>query len=90
MIVCAAVIGQQVRLASSSCGFVEGGTSPHDSRLQNQPLYLRTFVPTEDEVKFHYIVHCSLDAVEEKGTGCWVLDTSSICFAIKKANGIKC
>jgi hypothetical protein len=34
---------------------------------QNNPLFLRTYVPTEDEVKFHCIVHCSLDAVEEKG-----------------------
>lgn len=33
---------------------------------QNNPLFLRTYVPTEDEVKFHCIVHCSLDAVEEK------------------------
>lgn len=36
---------------------------------QNQPLYLRTFPAAEGEalLKFHYIVHCSLDAVEEKG-----------------------
>lgn len=36
---------------------------------QNQPLYLRAF-PTAAEgeqlVKLHYIVHCSLDAIEEK------------------------
>lgn len=35
---------------------------------QNAPLYLRTFLPGSDDhtLKFHYIVHCSLDAVEEK------------------------
>ena len=69
MIVCAAVIGQQVclgqevMLPSKACDDMSWTT------MQNQPLYLRTFVPTEDEVKFHYIVHCSLDAVEEKGRG---------------------
>ncbi|KAI8467649.1 MAG: Sedlin [Monoraphidium minutum] len=33
---------------------------------QNNPLFLATYVPTDDEAKFHCIVHCSLDAVEEK------------------------
>lgn len=33
---------------------------------QNNPLFLKTYVPTDDEAKFHCIVHCSLDAVEEK------------------------
>eukprot|EP00197_Chlamydomonas_leiostraca_P002991 CAMPEP_0202867400 /NCGR_PEP_ID=MMETSP1391-20130828/9359_1 /ASSEMBLY_ACC=CAM_ASM_000867 /TAXON_ID=1034604 /ORGANISM="Chlamydomonas leiostraca, Strain SAG 11-49" /LENGTH=189 /DNA_ID=CAMNT_0049547443 /DNA_START=71 /DNA_END=637 /DNA_ORIENTATION=- len=35
---------------------------------QNQPLYLKTYPAAEGEqlLKFHYIVHCSLDAVEEK------------------------
>jgi hypothetical protein len=37
--------------------------------MQNNPLYLRTF-PDEEHLKFHYIVHCSLDAVEEKGEWC--------------------
>ncbi len=37
--------------------------------LQNNPLYLKAFLPLaeEDSLKFHYIVHCALDAVEEKG-----------------------
>jgi hypothetical protein len=35
--------------------------------LQNNPLYLKSYVQVEDQLKFHYIVHCSLDAVEEKG-----------------------
>ena len=34
--------------------------------LQNYPLYLRTVSP-EEELKFHYTVHTSLDVVEEKG-----------------------
>ncbi|GCC21367.1 hypothetical protein chiPu_0019837 [Chiloscyllium punctatum] len=33
--------------------------------LQNYPLYIKT-VPTENELKFHYTVHTSLDVVEEK------------------------
>ncbi|KAK9823385.1 hypothetical protein WJX72_002400 [[Myrmecia] bisecta] len=34
----------------------------------NNPLYLETFQPGSDDdaLKFHYIVHCSLDAVDEK------------------------
>jgi hypothetical protein len=35
--------------------------------VQNNPLFLETYVPADDEAKFHCIVHCSLDAVEEKG-----------------------
>lgn len=34
--------------------------------LQNYPLFLRTVSP-EEELKFHYTVHTSLDVVEEKG-----------------------
>jgi hypothetical protein len=36
--------------------------------LQNNPLYLETMQQTgsEGSLRFHYIVHCSLDAVEEK------------------------
>lgn len=32
---------------------------------QNYPLYIRS-VPTENELKFHYTVHTSLDVVDEK------------------------
>ncbi|XP_069758056.1 trafficking protein particle complex subunit 2-like protein isoform X2 [Narcine bancroftii] len=32
---------------------------------ENYPLYIKT-VPTENELKFHYTVHTSLDVVEEK------------------------
>lgn len=37
--------------------------------LQNNPLYLEAFYVEnqEEALKFHYIVHCALDAVEEKG-----------------------
>lgn len=37
--------------------------------LQNNPLYIKCFVDESGEsaLKFHYIVHCALDAVEEKG-----------------------
>ncbi|XP_054566569.1 trafficking protein particle complex subunit 2-like protein isoform X1 [Eptesicus fuscus] len=31
----------------------------------NYPLYIRS-VPTENELKFHYMVHTSLDVVDEK------------------------
>lgn len=33
--------------------------------LQNYPLYIRS-TPTESELKFHYMVHTSLDVVDEK------------------------
>ncbi|GFR41299.1 hypothetical protein Agub_g1975 [Astrephomene gubernaculifera] len=35
---------------------------------QNNPLYLRSMDPASDEqyLKLHYVVHCALDAVEEK------------------------
>lgn len=32
----------------------------------NNPLFVKLFAPTDDEVKFHYMIHASLDAVEEK------------------------
>lgn len=32
---------------------------------QNYPLYIRS-LPTQNELKFHYTVHTSLDVVEEK------------------------
>lgn len=32
---------------------------------ENYPLYIKT-IPTENELKFHYTVHTSLDVVEEK------------------------
>ncbi|XP_035751087.1 trafficking protein particle complex subunit 2-like protein [Egretta garzetta] len=34
-------------------------------RKMNYPLYIRS-VPTENELKFHYTVHTSLDVVDEK------------------------
>lgn len=36
---------------------------------QNNPLYVQVFPPAEGDqlLKFHYVVHCSLDAIEEKG-----------------------
>jgi hypothetical protein len=35
--------------------------------LQNNPLYLQSFIDDDNTLKFHYIVHCSLDVIEEKG-----------------------
>lgn len=32
---------------------------------ENSPLFIKT-IPTQDELKFHYTVHTSLDVVEEK------------------------
>jgi hypothetical protein len=40
----------------------EGG-----QRAQNNPLYLQSFIDGDDALKFHYIVHSSLDIIEEKG-----------------------
>ncbi|KAI0959610.1 hypothetical protein AcW1_004393 [Taiwanofungus camphoratus] len=34
---------------------------------QNHPILIRTFSqPKEDELKYHYIAHTSLDVVEER------------------------
>lgn len=33
--------------------------------MQNYPLYIRS-TPTDSELKFHYMVHTSLDVVDEK------------------------
>lgn len=33
--------------------------------MQNYPLYIHS-TPIEDELKFHYMVHMSLDVVDEK------------------------
>ncbi|KAA6425110.1 MAG: trafficking particle complex subunit 2 -like [Trebouxia sp. A1-2] len=58
MIVCAAVLGQTVRYSDHSLLL-----------LLNNPLYLEVFQSKgkqEDALKFHYIMHCALDAVEEK------------------------
>ena len=36
---------------------------------QNNPLYIKSFFPHPDpdrDLKLHFIVHCSLDAVEER------------------------
>lgn len=77
MIVCAAVIGQAVRpgLGTALQSFpycmpivlnsMEVKGVPGE---QNNPLYLETFQQGsgDDALRFHYIVHCSLDAIEEK------------------------
>ncbi len=36
--------------------------------LQNNPLYLQTLQQEggDRSLRFHYVVHCSLDAVEER------------------------
>ena len=64
MAVCVAVIGKEVNFLGYLAIF-----SLFDEilfLLQNYPLYLRTVSP-EEELKFHYTVHTSLDVVEEKG-----------------------
>ncbi|EFJ08418.1 hypothetical protein SELMODRAFT_119017 [Selaginella moellendorffii] len=35
---------------------------------QNNPLYLQSFAGGDDVLKFHYIVHCSLDVFDEKAS----------------------
>jgi len=37
-----------------------------DGGVQNSPLFIKTFVP-DTGLKFHYIVHSSLDVIEERG-----------------------
>lgn len=47
---------------------------------QNNPLFIKTLSPVDDEVKFHYMVHASLDAVEEKV--CCHYSSRSLCRQI--------
>ncbi|XP_031665646.1 trafficking protein particle complex subunit 2-like protein isoform X2 [Oncorhynchus kisutch] len=42
-----------------------GRHSRHNSKMANYPLFIRS-VPVQNELKFHYTVHTSLDVVEEK------------------------
>ena len=44
---------------------------------QNNPLFIKSFTDGEDELKFHHIVHCSLDVIEEKG-----MHSHSFCFML--------
>ena len=83
MIVCAAVVGQAVKpqlLRLSSALDVSKHVPMQKKYLsliaatrQNNPLYLETFQQgsSDDALRFHYIVHCSLDAVEEKRAPSW-------------------
>eukprot|EP00897_Mesotaenium_endlicherianum_P007533 jgi/Mesen1/6808/ME000035S06192 len=32
----------------------------------SNPLYLQSFTDADDALKFHYIVHCALDVIDEK------------------------
>jgi hypothetical protein len=34
---------------------------------QNHPILIRTFQKREDDLKYHYIAHTSLDVIEERG-----------------------
>ncbi|KAK1305458.1 hypothetical protein QJS10_CPB11g02029 [Acorus calamus] len=33
---------------------------------QNNPLYLQSFTDSDDALKLHHIVHCSLDVIDER------------------------
>ena len=70
-IACAAVIGQAVCPHSllALSGRRAQASNILMAMLQNNPLYLEACKPASDEevLKFHYVVHCALDAVEEKG-----------------------
>ena len=70
MIVCVAVVGQKVSVWISQL------VCPHAQLLfevglvllQNNALFIEVF-SKQEALPFHYIVHCALDAVEEKGEG---------------------
>ena len=34
--------------------------------LENNPLFIRSFNTNADELKFHYLIHASLDLVENR------------------------
>ncbi|OAY78307.1 Trafficking protein particle complex subunit 2-like protein [Ananas comosus] len=57
MIVCVAVVGNQVR--SDRPRPLRGGA-------QNNPVYLQSFTEADDALKLHHIVHCSLDVIDER------------------------
>ena len=78
MIVCAAVLGQLVspcpRAFLCQAAVVwrcRGDRAAQCRCVQNNPLYLETFMngSDDDALKFHHVVHCALDAVEERGEG---------------------
>ena len=71
-VVCAAVVGPAVRFCSAGPGPAAVTQQRGPLALQNNPLYLEAFYTAnqEEALKFHYIVHCALDAVEEKGAVC--------------------
>jgi hypothetical protein len=48
-------------------GGIDSGMGGGGQRAQNNPLYLQSFIDGDDALKFHYIVHSSLDIIEEKG-----------------------
>lgn len=33
---------------------------------QNHPILIRTFIQGQDELKYHYIAHTSLDVIDER------------------------
>jgi hypothetical protein len=61
---CVAIIGKNVRASRSS---LSRALCIYSADLQNNPLYIKSFDETESDLKFHYIVHTSLDIVAEKG-----------------------
>ena len=92
MIVCAAVLGQSVSRVHEEAMYI-CNTVHEFLRLQNNPLYLEPFQSKgkqEDALKFHYIVHCALDAVEEKGAAnhqAWIVQCKAslltACIAVQ-------
>lgn len=71
-IICAAVVGQLVSIPQKKCTelSVEKTKQLCIDFFQDNPLYLSAMTPSaeDDLFKLHTIVHCSLDAVEEKGS----------------------
>ncbi|PIL37008.1 hypothetical protein GSI_00700 [Ganoderma sinense ZZ0214-1] len=46
---------------------------------QNHPILIRTFVQGQDELKYHYIAHTSLDVIDERITAA-VASKSTDCY----------
>ncbi|KAI0774125.1 trafficking protein particle complex 2 [Fomes fomentarius] len=46
---------------------------------QNHPILIRTFIQGQDELKYHYIAHTSLDVIDERITAA-VASKSTDCY----------
>ena len=78
MIACVAVIGKKVR--SCLCLLHLPVCVGHPTCWQNNPLLLRVYVEANDILKFHFIVHASLDMIDDTKGMHSVASVKSMCL----------